>query len=293
MKLEDPTETWDFFMKGAGESYVSHVESYQVDTNSALGTYQDAKGARMEKRARIDLLDLKEQGPGEAHFFFKSKIVRGRFFFANPKPVKHIRLNHFLKVEALDDKEVERFLVSAKQMESLLEEGADFIDAQDAQSMMHDIYHTLTHAQTNALNASYIALDVAPMVPVDALTDEFFADPTETFREELNIFMPMRRSEHVKDIAHTGEDISAFGMALLNQADTREYLEYCQRLLGKDAQYSSHVANELVTDLRMGTDYPPAIRPMLTAEALTEQVQQFAAAVTTKKAEAAADKDKK
>ena len=33
----------------------------------------------MEKRARIDLLDLKEQGPGEAHFFFKSKIVRGRF----------------------------------------------------------------------------------------------------------------------------------------------------------------------------------------------------------------------
>ena len=27
MKLEDPTETWDFFMKGAGESYVSHVES--------------------------------------------------------------------------------------------------------------------------------------------------------------------------------------------------------------------------------------------------------------------------
>ena len=31
MKLEDPTETWDFFMKSAGESYVSQVENFQVD----------------------------------------------------------------------------------------------------------------------------------------------------------------------------------------------------------------------------------------------------------------------
>ena len=75
-------------MKSAGESYVTHVESFQVDQGSVLGVYQDGKGARVEKRARIDLLDLKEQALGEAHFFFKSKIVRGRFFFANPKPVK-------------------------------------------------------------------------------------------------------------------------------------------------------------------------------------------------------------
>ena len=29
MKLEDPTETLDFFMKTAGESYVTQAESYQ------------------------------------------------------------------------------------------------------------------------------------------------------------------------------------------------------------------------------------------------------------------------
>ena len=34
MKLEDPTETWDFFMKSAGESYVTHVDSFQVDSGS-------------------------------------------------------------------------------------------------------------------------------------------------------------------------------------------------------------------------------------------------------------------
>src|SRR5690606_18093674 len=76
MKLEDPTETWDFFMKSAGESYVTHVDSFQVDQGSVLGTYQDAKGARVEKRARIDLLDLKEQREGDAHIFYRSKIIR-------------------------------------------------------------------------------------------------------------------------------------------------------------------------------------------------------------------------
>ena len=44
MKLEDPTETLDFFMKTAGESYVTQVESYQVNTNSVLGNYQDNRG---------------------------------------------------------------------------------------------------------------------------------------------------------------------------------------------------------------------------------------------------------
>ncbi len=54
MKLEDPTETWDFFMKSAGESYVTHVENFQIDQGSVLGSYQEGEGARVEKRARID-----------------------------------------------------------------------------------------------------------------------------------------------------------------------------------------------------------------------------------------------
>ena len=59
------------------------------------------KGHVVEKRSRIDLLDLKEQNPGEAHFLFKSKIVRGKFFYASPPPVKRMRLTHSLKVGAL------------------------------------------------------------------------------------------------------------------------------------------------------------------------------------------------
>ncbi len=36
MKLEDPTETWEFFTKTAGESYVTKVDSFQTDAESII-----------------------------------------------------------------------------------------------------------------------------------------------------------------------------------------------------------------------------------------------------------------
>ena len=61
MKLEDPLETWDFFTKTAGESYVTKVDSFQTNAGSMLNNYMDITQRFFEKRARIDLLDLKEQ----------------------------------------------------------------------------------------------------------------------------------------------------------------------------------------------------------------------------------------
>lgn len=78
MKLEDPVDTWDFFSKTAGESYVTKVDTFQTNPGSLVNTYADQRSASAEKRARIDLLDLKEQREGEAHIFFKSVIVRAR-----------------------------------------------------------------------------------------------------------------------------------------------------------------------------------------------------------------------
>ena len=99
MKLEDPHETWEFFHKTAGESYVTKVDSFQTNAHSVLNNYMDSRSASSEKRARLDLQDLKEQREGEAHVFFKSKIIRATMFFANPPPVERMRINHFLKVE--------------------------------------------------------------------------------------------------------------------------------------------------------------------------------------------------
>ena len=102
MKMEDPVETWEFFNKTAGEAYVTKVDAFQTNAQSVMNNYLDTRSASAEKRGRIELLDLKEQREGEAHIFFKSRIVRAKMFFANPPPCQYMRLSHFLKVAAPD-----------------------------------------------------------------------------------------------------------------------------------------------------------------------------------------------
>ncbi|NCX93304.1 MAG: phosphoesterase, partial [Gammaproteobacteria bacterium] len=111
MKLEDPVETWDFFQKTAGESYVSVAKSFNVKADSIDVSYRDTQEAQLDKRARIDLLDLKDQREGEAHVFFRSRIVRASMFYANPPKVKRIKLNQMLKVEGPSDQAV-KFLTA-------------------------------------------------------------------------------------------------------------------------------------------------------------------------------------
>lgn len=106
MKLEDPEATWEFFMKSAGETYVTSVDSFSSEAGGLTSSYMDSKSAKTEKRARIDLLDLKDQREGEAHILFKSTIVRAKLFYANPEPCKQLRLNQLLKVDLPKDQDL-------------------------------------------------------------------------------------------------------------------------------------------------------------------------------------------
>ncbi len=135
MKLEDPTDTWEFFMKGAGESYVTAVESFSAQNPSITGSYSDSKSAKTEKRARIDLLDLKEQTEGQMHIFFKSRIVRGSSFYVNPQPVKSMRLNVFLKVDLPKDAELYSLVKSIEDFEELIQSGVPRLQAEQDQEM--------------------------------------------------------------------------------------------------------------------------------------------------------------
>jgi intracellular multiplication protein IcmO len=103
MKLEDPQETWKFFQETAGEAYVTVARSFNKQGASGALSYKDSMEATLDKRHRIDLLDLKDQREGEGHIFFKSTIVRAKFFYANPPKVARIKLNQFLKVKAPSD----------------------------------------------------------------------------------------------------------------------------------------------------------------------------------------------
>jgi len=145
MKLEDPQETWEFFQKTAGESYVSVARSFsRAGDGASAFQYKDTMEATMDKRARLDLLDLKDQREGEAHIFFRSTIVRAKMFYANPPKVKKIKVNQFLKVEkpaeatvkalqALHSGEVSAQALEQAQRDETLNELVELINTPSAQ----------------------------------------------------------------------------------------------------------------------------------------------------------------
>lgn len=295
MKLEDPTETWDFFMKGAGESYVTHVDSFQVDQGSVLGTYADAKGAKIEKRSRIDLLDLKEQVPGEAHFFFKSKIVRGRFFYAAPKVIKNMRLNHFLKVDALEDDEAKKLMESFETFERIAQVDGELLTP--VLKPEEEVSVLLSNLQANE---SLMPIDraVAAMQQFSGkhaeIAETFFSEdlPIDVAVDHLNVFTPMRDSDEVDGIALMDGDKASFQKSMLDRAYTRDQIEYAQRLMGKSSQKSMNVAIEVISDMEKGTHYPMETRPTTTGEALSTKINELIDKVSLKKQEAK-DKENK
>ncbi len=182
MKLEDPVETWDFFNKSAGEAYVSAAKSYMMDSVTSMG-YRDTREANIDRRARIDLLDLKDQKPGEAHVFFESKIVRARMFFANPPKVKEVRLNEFLRVELPDQKKLEQLAllssikIKMPERESLrqtpiypLLERLQRISIETTNDLTNEYYHILArqgdefHHQAGQLVKEQISQEALTMI---------------------------------------------------------------------------------------------------------------------------------
>lgn len=99
MKVEDPTDTYQLFRDSVGEALVSKTGGYSFESGMGVGGYMDRKDASIERRSRGDLLDLKDQAPGEAHIIFKSTLVRAQMFYVNPAKPKRVQLNHFLRVE--------------------------------------------------------------------------------------------------------------------------------------------------------------------------------------------------
>lgn len=268
MKLEDPTETWEFFQKSAGESWVTKVDSFQANAQSLLNTYMDSRSASSEKRARIDLLDLKEQGLGEAHILFRSKIVRARLFYANPVPVEHIRVNQFLKVEApvsrilIDlDTRLERFADRLRTGETSLELPAE--ETGDIALIARVLNEGEEPNRIERAVAALLALqkraepEAEEGESADTPADTSFADEAmETGR--INIFRDIGVGEAVQQ--RIGSDkLMAFMAPLLDRRATRDRIELTERLIGRSGVQAATISREVIRDMLFATDYPPPV----------------------------------
>ncbi|STX28146.1 protein IcmO (DotL) [Legionella beliardensis] len=272
MKLEDPTETWDFFTKTAGEAYVTKVDSFQTKETSIANSYMDTKSSSFEKRARIDLLDLKEQTEGEAHIFFKSKIVRARMFYANPKPVKKLKLNQFLKVEPPADDYLAKLQKQLSGFQRILDSG----DLSINKNLESEEITLITKALHESTVAEPIERGVAALLAYHGHNE---LPPLEEIVEEeeegaLTIFSKLR--QQAGSLPVLVKDTEQFSQPLLDVNSTRNYLSNIERLSGAKDKYAGSIANELIKDFKTATSYPPEERDYISAEDLADLANQLA-----------------
>lgn len=259
MKLEDPLETWEFFSKTAGESYVTKVDSFQTNAQSILNNYMDSRSASSEKRARIDLQDLKEQREGEAHIFFKSKIVRAKMFFANPPAVERMRINHFLKVEVPIGRVLVDFENRVEQFAHVVEAGGYTFevnrDESDDVNIITEVMNDL--AEPNPIERGVSALlsyhNRNAVTEEEVVIEEEIEDPNH-----INIFSKVNLADDIKNIVGP-ISFGRFSEPLMSKSFVKDKVELLERILGRTGSQAQNITREIVKDLLTVTEYPPPV----------------------------------
>lgn len=289
MKLEDPLDTWDFFSKTAGESMVTKVDAFQTRPETIMNMYSDTRSSSVEKRARIDLLDLKDQGMGEAHIFFKSRIVRAKMFFADPKPVKVMRLNQFLKVEAPLTRTLVDLNNRSQRFEKTVEVGELFTNAR-IESEEVDV---IANALQENVGLDPIESGVMALLAVhnrNTQSSEPAEPEVEMEEDELDIFTKLRIPEAMKNhLLMSDQEAEYFVLPLLNRVTTREQSSILERLTGKIEKHASTVADEIIKDMQVATHYPPLVLDIPQSADLAEVVRELSQSIKTQREQKSAE----
>jgi intracellular multiplication protein IcmO len=241
----------------------------------------DTKSSSFEKRARIDLLDLKEQTEGEAHIFFKSKIVRARMFYANPKPVKELKVNQFMKVEAPSDDYIAKLHKQIQGFQSLLDSG----DLAIRTPVENEDITFIANALRESTAEDPIERGVSALIAYHKLSEPEAPPVAEEAEEQEEIGLTIFRPLDAKDcpLPILARDKEQFSAPLLPLSAFRTHLTSIERVSGANDRYAGSVAAELVKDFRRATQYPPEERDTIDSVGLATLVQELASALENEK----------
>ncbi len=102
-KLEDPTETKDFFEKTVGSAMVTEVSGFQRTGGSDFGSYYDTKQAGVQLRPRANYDKLRGFKEGQAVITFGETVVDCAVFYSNPGFAKAMRVTRFMSLPPPDE----------------------------------------------------------------------------------------------------------------------------------------------------------------------------------------------
>lgn len=264
MKLEDPLETWDFFQKTAGESYVSVARSFtRQGSGSSSLQYKDSMEATLDKRNRIDLLDLKDQREGEGHIFFKSNIIRSSFFYANPAKVEKIKLNQFLKVKGPSDKSVNL----VRSLNNIAIQPHSFKDV-SLEGALHDLS---TIMKNEVYGKDQVRLTTAILAYIEGRKEDeavSFGDQSTNPAIFMYIKVEERLSSKFFDI-----ETSTLLPSILTKEKLYEVVKRLNILLGKSEGLAKEESMNIINEIERQTSYAGCLPKRV--DDLIEQFKKF------------------
>ena len=102
-KLQDPTQTREFFENHIGKDYIAKVSSFQLSGGMSTGSYSDTNQASIETGTRADYDDLKDMKEGEAIISFAMDVIDANIFYSNPGHAKAMRVTRYLALPEPDE----------------------------------------------------------------------------------------------------------------------------------------------------------------------------------------------
>jgi intracellular multiplication protein IcmO len=102
-KLEDPTQTKEFFEKTVGSSLVMESTGFQLHGDPLTSSYVDNKAVSLQVRSRASYDGLKGFREGQTVIAFGSMVVDVQIFYSNPGFAKAMRVTRFMSLPPPDE----------------------------------------------------------------------------------------------------------------------------------------------------------------------------------------------
>lgn len=102
-KLEDPTQTKEFFEKTVGSAIVMESSGFQLSGGSSSGSYYDNQQAAMQIRPRASYDGLRGFTEGQAIITFGEMVMESQVFYSNPGHAKAMRVTRFMALPPPDE----------------------------------------------------------------------------------------------------------------------------------------------------------------------------------------------
>ncbi|MCS5596810.1 MAG: TraM recognition domain-containing protein [Alphaproteobacteria bacterium] len=102
-KLEDPTQTKEFFEKTVGASIVTEVSGFQTEAGSLGHNYTDGLQAGVQIRDNASYDELRSFKEGQAVVTFGGALFETQMFYSNPGHAKAMRVTRYMALPPPDE----------------------------------------------------------------------------------------------------------------------------------------------------------------------------------------------